>query len=86
MDFKDVLARVALAVARRRRLRSNRLAEVGFAVVGTTLLASLLAVLAVALYETWIPASLVGNLTYSELGIFATLAAVVAFIFYYRER
>ncbi len=86
MSFKERIYAYLAAHAASRRIRHNTLAEVSFAVVGTALLATLLAILATAVYETWIPSSLVGNLTYGELGIFAALAAAVAFIFYYRER
>jgi hypothetical protein len=51
----------------------------------TALLGSALAVLGVGLYEGFLPASLVGNLTYDELGIFAALAYVVAICAYLKE-
>lgn len=42
------------------------------------ILASILAVLAVAAYESWIPASYVDNLTSGELGALAALSVVAA--------
>lgn len=51
---------------------------VGILTVG----ASLLAVLAVAVFEGFLPASLAGNFTDTELGTFAAIAAVAAIALY----
>lgn len=52
----------------------------------TALLGSVLAVLAVALYEGYITASLVGGVTDTEMGTFAAIAIVVAIVSYLKDK
>lgn len=49
------------------------------------LAASLLAVLAIAVFQGYIPASMVSNLTATQLGTFAAIAAVAAGAIYVTE-
>jgi len=55
------------------------------AVFGASLGATILAILAIAVNEAWIGASVVGNFTAAELGVFAGLLAAVAVALYLVE-
>lgn len=79
-------ARVSNAISV-RRLAANKFGKGGvwgLLAILFGLMASLLAVLAVALYEGYITPALVNNFTADELGVFAALAVVVAIFAYYR--